>query len=107
MSTRRSFLGKTALGIAGTASVPFIGKAFDKTNASTAAESAAIPLNIGMAGYTFYKFDVEKTIAMMKRVGVLNLSLKEFHLPLNSNAETIQTTLKKFTMLASIFIPLV
>jgi inosose dehydratase len=97
MSTRRSFLGKTALGIAGTASVPFIGKAFEKTNASTAAESAAIPLNIGMAGYTFYKFDVEKTIAMMKRVGVLNLSLKEFHLPLNSNAETIQTTLKKFT----------
>jgi sugar phosphate isomerase/epimerase len=97
MSTRRSFLGKTALGIAGTASVPFIGKAFDKTNTSTAAETAAIPLNIGMAGYTFYKFDVEKTISMMKRVGVLNLSLKEFHLPLNSKAETIHTTLKKFT----------
>lgn len=96
MSTRRSFLGKTALGIAGTASIPFIGKAFDKTNTSTTAESVAFPLNIGMAGFTFYKFDVEKTIAMMKRVGVLNLSLKEFHLPLNSNAETIQTTLKKF-----------
>ena len=96
MSTRRSFLGKTAMGIAGTASIPFVGKAFDKTNASTSAESGASPLNIGMAGYTFYKFDVEKTIAMMKRVGVLNLSLKEFHLPLNSNAETIQTTMKKF-----------
>jgi sugar phosphate isomerase/epimerase len=96
MSTRRSFLGKTALGIAGTASIPFIGKAFDKTNSSTSAESDDFPLNIGMAGYTFYKFDVEKTIVMMKRVGVLNLSLKEFHLPLNSNAETIQTTMKKF-----------
>jgi sugar phosphate isomerase/epimerase len=96
MSTRRSFLGKTALGIAGTASIPFLSKAFDKTNTSTAAESGAIQLNIGMAGYTFYKFDVEKTIAMMKRVGVSNLSLKEFHLPLNSNAETIQATLKKF-----------
>ena len=96
MSTRRSFLGKTALGIAGTATIPFVGKAFDKTNTPTSAESGASPLNIGMAGYTFYKFDVEKTIAMMKRVGVLNLSLKEFHLPLNSNAETIQTTMKKF-----------
>lgn len=96
MSTRRSFLGKTAMGIAGTATIPFVGKAFDKTNTSTLAENIASPLNIGMAGYTFYKFDVEKTIAMMKRVGVLNLSLKEFHLPLNSNAETIQTTMKKF-----------
>ena len=96
MSTRRSFLGKTAFGIAGTASIPFIGKAFDKTSTTTTAESGASPLSIGMAGFTFYKFDVEKTIAMMKRVGVLNLSLKEFHLPLNSNAETIQTTLKKF-----------
>lgn len=96
MSTRRSFLGKTAFGIAGTAGIPFIGKAFDKTSTTTTAESGASPLSIGMAGFTFYKFDVEKTIAMMKRVGVLNLSLKEFHLPLNSNAETIQTTLKKF-----------
>lgn len=96
MSTRRSFLGKTALGIAGTATIPFVGKAFDKTNASTKAESSDFLLSIGMAGYTFNKFDVERTIAMMKRVGVFNLSLKEFHLPLNSNAEIIQTTIKKF-----------
>lgn len=96
MSTRRSFLGKTALGIAGTASIPFIGNAFDKQNTTSPIEGGAHPLNIGMAGFTFYKFDLEKTIAMMKRVGVLNLSLKEFHLPLNSNAETIQSTMKKF-----------
>jgi hypothetical protein len=76
MSTRRSFLGKTALGIAGTASIPFIGKGFEKTNTSNTNEGGSFPLNIGMAGFTFYKFDVEKTIAMMKRVGVLNLSLK-------------------------------
>jgi sugar phosphate isomerase/epimerase len=96
MSTRRSFLGKTALGIAGTSSIPFIGKAFDKQNTISPVESGDFPLNIGMAGFTFYKFDLEKTIAMMQRVGILNLSLKEFHLPLNSNAETIQSTMKKF-----------
>ena len=33
---------------------------------------------IGMAGYTFREFTVEQTIAMMKRVGVTNLSLKGF-----------------------------
>ena len=53
-------------------------------------------LQLGMAGYTFAKFDIEKSIAMMKRVGIQNLSLKEFHLPLNSPPEKIQSVLAQF-----------
>jgi sugar phosphate isomerase/epimerase len=95
MSTRRSFLGKTALGIAGTASLPLLGTALNTTKTASTQEGGDHPLNIGIAGYTFYKFDLEKTISMMKRVGVTNLSLKEFHLPLNSNAEKISEVKSK------------
>jgi sugar phosphate isomerase/epimerase len=51
---------------------------------------------LGMAGYTFKEFTVEQTIEMMKRVGVTNLSLKDFHMPMNSTQEQIDTILGKF-----------
>ena len=49
-----------------------------------------------MAGYTFKEFSVEKTIEMMKRIGVTNLSLKDFHMPMNSTQEQINVVLEKF-----------
>jgi sugar phosphate isomerase/epimerase len=54
------------------------------------------PFTIGMAGYTFREFSVEKTIAMMKRIGVSNLSLKDFHMPMNSTPEQINEVIGKF-----------
>jgi sugar phosphate isomerase/epimerase len=51
---------------------------------------------IGMAGYTFIQFSVEKTIEMMKRIGVNNLSLKEVHMPLKSTQEEINAVMEKF-----------
>lgn len=44
---------------------------------------------IGMAGYTFLKFDLDKTLATMQRVDVHYLCIKDFHLPLNSTDEEI------------------
>jgi inosose dehydratase len=52
--------------------------------------------NIGIAGFTFREFSVEKTLEMMKRVGLTNISLKEFHAPLNSTQEQINVVLEKF-----------
>jgi L-ribulose-5-phosphate 3-epimerase UlaE len=49
-----------------------------------------------MAGYTFREFTVEKTIEMMKRIAVTNLSLKDFHLPMNSSQEQINVVIQKF-----------
>jgi sugar phosphate isomerase/epimerase len=49
-----------------------------------------------MAGYTFMNFNVEKTIEMMKRIGVTNLSLKDFQMPMNSTQEQINAVLEKF-----------
>lgn len=89
MSSRRKFLQHTALGLAGTAAAPFT------LPAST--PKAATNLQVGIAGYTFLKFDVEKSAAMMKRVDVKYLSIKDFHLPLSSASDKIQSVLSQFT----------
>ena len=39
---------------------------------------------IGMAGYTFLKFDLEKALATLKRTDVHYLCIKDFHLPMAS-----------------------
>jgi inosose dehydratase len=46
-------------------------------------------------GYTFAKFNLDQSLAMMKRVGVTWLGVKDFHLPLNSTKEVIDQTLVK------------
>ncbi len=91
MSSRRNFLLQTAMGIAAVTAAPL-----------AAAAGTAVPhpdgtdLPIGMAGYTFAKFDLEKAIAMMKRVDIKNISIKDIHLPLNSTPEKIQAVLAQF-----------
>jgi len=60
----------------------------------TPAKKALLP--VGMAGYTFYKFDLDQAIAMMKRVNIKNISIKDIHLPLNSTPEKIKEVLGKF-----------
>jgi sugar phosphate isomerase/epimerase len=67
---------------------------FSTVNHAEAASNE--PLPVGIAGYTFAKFDLDKSIAMMKRLGVHYLSLKEIHLPLNSSQETIDAAMAKF-----------
>ena len=44
---------------------------------------------LGMAGFTFAKFDIDKTLETMQRVNVHYLCIKDFHLPINSTVEQI------------------
>jgi len=44
---------------------------------------------VGMAGYTFVKFDLEKTLETLKKTDVHYLCIKDFHLPLASTDEEI------------------
>lgn len=93
MSSRRNFIRKTAVGVAGTVAVPFLGKTGTIVSGSKA---VAAPLPVGIAGYTFAKFDVDQSIAMMKRTGVTNLSIKDIHLALNSTDEKINAVVSRF-----------
>ncbi len=44
---------------------------------------------LGMAGYTFVRFDLDKTLETLVKSDVHYLCIKDFHLPLNSDAEQI------------------
>jgi hypothetical protein len=59
-------------------------------------KAAAGTLKIGMAGYTFREFSIEDTIEMMKRTGVNYLSVKDFHMPMDSTGEQINSVINRF-----------
>ncbi|MEN6588622.1 MAG: sugar phosphate isomerase/epimerase [Proteiniphilum sp.] len=44
---------------------------------------------VGMAGYTFANFDLDKTLEIMEKCNVKYLCIKDFHLPLNSSDQEI------------------
>jgi inosose dehydratase len=52
--------------------------------------------SLGMAGYTFKGLSIERTIEIMNYVGVNFLSVKDFHMPLNSTQEQINSVIGKF-----------
>jgi inosose dehydratase len=92
MNSRRNFLKLAGTGVlaAGASSI----YAFPSMPVSV--DKAVNTFTIGMAGYTFREFTVEKTIEMMKKIGVTNLSLKDFHMPMNSTQEQINSVIEKF-----------
>jgi inosose dehydratase len=92
MSSRRKFLHHSALSIAATTLGTFMPAAV------AAKETKKEPVNLllGMAGYTFLNFNADQAIAMMKKVGVSELSIKDFHLPLDSSSEKIKEVFEKF-----------
>lgn len=51
---------------------------------------------MGMAGYTFVNFPIEESITMMQRVGISYVTLKDFHMPLNSSPEKITEIIGQF-----------
>jgi hypothetical protein len=92
MNSRRRFLKLAGAGVlaAGASSL------YTSQGMTISVDKATNTFSIGMAGYTFREFTVEKTIEMMKRTGVTNLSLKDFHMPMNSSQEQIDAVLQKF-----------
>lgn len=93
MSTRRNFLLQSALGLAATTLAPLVTLADTRRNAGAAVPAGKLP--VGIAGYTFAKVDLDHGLAMMKRVGINYLSIKDIHLPLNSTPEQIKAVLDK------------
>ena len=93
-NSRRGFIQQATLGIATTLSAPLIAKSAFLKDDYFKAESN---FPIGFAGYTFLKFDLDKSIEMMKRLNVNYLSVKDFHLPLNSTPDKIKEVLGKLS----------
>lgn len=92
MQSRRNFIRAGTIGVAASAAMPILGKAAVKEEKKTGKHA---PLKLGMAGYTFLNFDLPASIKMMQRVNVTNLSIKDFHLSLNSSPEKIKEVLQQ------------
>ncbi|MGV3764162.1 sugar phosphate isomerase/epimerase family protein, partial [Parapedobacter sp.] len=83
METRRTFIQKGLLGVsAATVMGPSAVQAFSSSGATGAV--AADRFALGIAGYSFVHFDIDASLAMMKRMDVHFLCIKDFHLPLDS-----------------------
>jgi inosose dehydratase len=92
MNSRRNFLRLAGTGVlaAGTSVL------YSFPEMPVTADKAVNTFSLGMAGYTFREFSVDMTIAMMQRIGITNLSLKDFHMPMNSTREQINEVIGKF-----------
>ncbi len=92
MKSRRQFIKTAGTGIlaAGVTGI------YGRENLITPSAKTLDAFTLGMAGYTFREFTVDQTIDMMKRIGVSNISLKDFHLPYNSTQEQLNEVLQKF-----------
>ncbi|HEX2967753.1 MAG TPA: sugar phosphate isomerase/epimerase [Bacteroidales bacterium] len=91
MKTRRQFLKVSAIGAIG-ASLPLT-----KVEAAPVeSNKSGNPFTLGFAGYTFVRLSIDKSIEIMKKTGVKNLSIKDFHMPYKSTAEEINEITGKF-----------
>lgn len=63
--------------------------------ATASQKPAGRTLELGIASYTFRKFDLEKTLAMTKRAGLKHVCLKSFHLPLTATPEQLAAAAKQ------------
>ncbi len=85
---RTSACGAAALAILGT-STPAYATERAKKNTTLKTPQQEDPFHLGMAGWTFHKFDLQKTLETMKQLDVHYLCIKDFHLPLDSTDEQI------------------
>ena len=92
---RREFLVASMAGAAafaipeGLQAMPAPGDIPLSKNSTMKGEARKEPFHLGMAGYTFRHFNIDETLAFMKRLDVHYLCIKDFHLPLDSTAEEI------------------
>src|SRR5215469_14331148 len=91
MTTRRRFLQTAGFGMMGLPVAGAVKKSFREAEARLPLST----LQLGIAGYTFLHVPLDGAISMMKRVGVSNLSIKDFYLPLNSQPDVIHAVAGK------------
>jgi inosose dehydratase len=96
MNTRRQFLKLAGTGVLAAGVTSVYGIPGEQKAKPAQTRKAADLFGIGMAGYTFIQVPVERAIEIMKKVGVLNLSMKDVYMPMNSTQEKITEVMTRF-----------
>lgn len=88
---RRTFLQSAMLGAAALAVPAQLAAAVDEKKNRTMHKKVhrADSFHLGIAGWTFNKFNLATTLDTMRRLDLHYLCIKDFHLPLNSTDEEI------------------
>lgn len=92
MKTRRQFIKLTGTGVAAAGLIPVMSA---PENTFAPADSRTL-FSVGMAGYTFREFNIDQTIEIMKKIAVNDISLKDFHLPMDSTQEKVDDVIGRF-----------
>ena len=85
---RTSMVSAAALTLLGTNTRVYAAENIKK-NSTLKTPQKEEPFRLGMAGWTFHKFNLQKTLETMKQLDVHYLCIKDFHLPLDSSDEQI------------------
>ncbi len=89
-SSRRDFLVLSGAGIlAGSF------KGISAYIGSSSSDSSKFPFDLGIASYSLRKFTLDDTLQITSRLGISEISFKDFHLPLDASDELISATLSK------------
>jgi len=87
--SRNEFLKLAGLSLSGAA---LIGPAVGATDLPKDNDEK---FKLGLASYTFRSFSLDDTIKMAKRLGLVGVSLKAMHMPLESSADDIKKAAEK------------
>ena len=91
MTNRRFFLKSSATVVSAALLRPSFAMAGISQVAATKAD-----LKLGIAGYSFIKLSVDDTIAITRKIGITEISIKEKHIPLNTTKEEVLAIVEKF-----------
>lgn len=89
-SNRRNFLKLSGLGMA---AVSLPGIAQSKNIPAKKAEH--LPMRLGLASYTLRKMNLDNALAVCQKLDIKHISLKDFHLKLNSTDAEIAVAVQK------------
>jgi len=92
-TTRRDFIKLAGMGMAAASLSPAL-EGSPKIRLGEA-KKAHQRLKLGMASYTFRKFNLEDTLNMTKRLGLQRIAFKSFHLSLESTEDEIKAVAEK------------
>jgi inosose dehydratase len=93
-TTRRQFLNLTGGALASLALWPD-SRAMGAAEVQPSHPKSPIPFQLGLASYTLRNFDLDRALAMTKRVGLDRICLKSMHLPLDSSPSQIAAATNK------------
>lgn len=89
-ANRRNFLKLSGLGMAA-AALPGIAHGAS----SEVSKAKSLPIRLGLASYTLRKMTLDNALEVCQRLGLNHISLKDFHLKLNSSDVAIAEAVKK------------